>query len=192
MVCQLVRSLYGIKKATTIWYQTIRPAFKKMGFCECRADPCLFVQRHDNGKSLVYIILYVDDLFIGCKTNAEADEICAELGSQFTVKSFEEARFVHGMGIQLLVRQAQFTAKMWGQFSLQDCNAVRNPMVLDQDLSRTRRFATSPSTISSLVRYSMWSIQPHLTSALLCPPCLGFPTARAKRIGVQHFVCFGT
>ncbi|GMF20290.1 unnamed protein product [Phytophthora lilii] len=44
MVCKLRRSLYGLKEAAAVWYQTIRAVFKKMGFRECRADPCMFVR----------------------------------------------------------------------------------------------------------------------------------------------------
>ncbi|GMF66180.1 unnamed protein product [Phytophthora lilii] len=108
MVCKLRRSLYGLKQAAAVWYQTIRAVSKKMGFRECRADPCMFVRI---GKSPVYIILYVDDLLVGFETDAEAEAICAELGSQFKLKSIGDARFVLGMESITLLRGSFYYAK---------------------------------------------------------------------------------
>ncbi|GMF33775.1 unnamed protein product [Phytophthora lilii] len=111
-----------------------------MGFRECRADPCMFVRI---GKSPVYIILYVDDLLVGCKTDAEAEAICAELGSQFKLKSIGDARFVLGMEIQykivkgeLLLPQTQFIKYLLEKFGQQVSNAVRNPLIIGQDLTQ--------------------------------------------------------
>ncbi|GMF22946.1 unnamed protein product [Phytophthora lilii] len=111
-----------------------------MGFRECRADPCMFVRI---GKSPVYIILYVDDLLVGCKTDEEAEAIRAELGSQFKLKSIGDARFVLGMEIQynivngeLLLRQTQFIKYLLEKFGQQDSNAVRNLLTIGQDLTQ--------------------------------------------------------
>ncbi|POM68873.1 Polyprotein [Phytophthora palmivora] len=43
MVCKLRRSLYGLKQAGAVWFRTIRTVFMKVGFSQCRVDPCLFV-----------------------------------------------------------------------------------------------------------------------------------------------------
>ncbi|GMF14669.1 unnamed protein product [Phytophthora lilii] len=110
MVCKLRRSLYGLKQAAAVWYQTIRAVFKKMGFRECRADPCMFVRI---GKS------------------------------PFKLKSIGDARFVLGMEIQynivkgeLLLRQTQFIKHLLKKFGQQDSNAVRNPLIIGQDLTQ--------------------------------------------------------
>ncbi|KAE8976384.1 Copia protein [Phytophthora rubi] len=142
LVCKLRRSLYGLKQAAAVWFKTIRAAFIDIGFVQCRADPCLFVRTGKNGQSPVYIVLYVDDLLVGCATDAEADEICTALSSRFTVKSLGDARFVLGMEIdysvekgELTVKQMQFINRMLERFSHVDANLVRNPAVLGQDLA---------------------------------------------------------
>ncbi|KAE9354977.1 hypothetical protein PR003_g3065 [Phytophthora rubi] len=53
MVCQLRRSLYGLKQAAAVWFTTIRAVFSKLEFSQCRADPCLFV-RHDRDVRLPF------------------------------------------------------------------------------------------------------------------------------------------
>ncbi|GMF37522.1 unnamed protein product [Phytophthora lilii] len=104
MVCKLRRSLYGLKQAAAVWFKKIRSVFISMGFVQCRADPCLFV-RHQAGRdaSPVFIILYVDDLLIGCKSDEIADKIRDELAEHFTLKSLGEARYVLGMEIHVLL-----------------------------------------------------------------------------------------
>ncbi|GMF27787.1 unnamed protein product [Phytophthora fragariaefolia] len=126
----------------TLDEDTIRAAFIDMGFVQCCADPCLFVRTGKNGLSPVYIVLYVDDLLVGCATDAEADEICTALSSRFTVKSLGDARFVLGMEIdysvekgELTVKQSQFINRMLERFSHVDASPVRNPAVLGQDLA---------------------------------------------------------
>ncbi|KAE9090712.1 Copia protein [Phytophthora fragariae] len=142
MVCKLRRSLYGLKQAAAVWFKTIRAAFVAMGFVQCRADPCFFVRLGKNGQSPVYIVIYVDDLLVGCTTDAEADEICAALSSRFTVKSLGDARYVLGMEIEyarnkgeLVVRQTQFIKRMLERFGQVEANSVRNPVVLGQDFA---------------------------------------------------------
>ena len=77
-----------------------------MGFEQCQADICLFVRRNrTNNKSPTYIVLYVDDLLIGCKSDAEADTMFNELSEHFTVKSLELCAIYFGHGGELLTRR---------------------------------------------------------------------------------------
>ncbi|KAJ0392282.1 hypothetical protein P43SY_006190 [Pythium insidiosum] len=141
MVCKLRRSLYGLKQAANVWFKTIRAAFKRMGFEQCRADPCLFVHHNDDandGASPVYVVLYVDDLLVGCKTDAQAESVRAGLAAQFTVKSLGDARLVLGMEIdynrdqgELMIKQSQYITKMVERFGQADAHAVHNPLVFD-------------------------------------------------------------
>ncbi|GMF35187.1 unnamed protein product [Phytophthora lilii] len=126
MVCKLRRSLYGLQQAAAVWFKKIRSVFISMGLVQCRANPCLFV-RHQAGRdtSPVFIILYVDDLLIGCKSDEIADKSRDELAEHFTLKSLGEARYVLGVEIQyatkkveLLLRQSQFISKMLETFAI--------------------------------------------------------------------------
>ncbi|CAI5721156.1 unnamed protein product [Peronospora farinosa] len=70
-----------------------------MGFEQCRADTCLFVRRNNaKNKPPTYTVLYVGDLLIGCKSNAEADDF-KEMSEHFIVKSIGAARFNLGMEV---------------------------------------------------------------------------------------------
>ena len=59
-VCKLKKALYGLKQAPRAWYQKLVEWLSSAGFQESDADPSLFVKH--NGKEMVIICIYVDDL----------------------------------------------------------------------------------------------------------------------------------
>ncbi|GMF25303.1 unnamed protein product [Phytophthora fragariaefolia] len=95
MVCRLRRSLYGLKQAAVVWHKTIRSVFIVLGFKQSKSDPCLFVRVGQQGP--VYIVLYVDDLLVGCATEEEASSIAEALGARFQLESLGDARIILGM-----------------------------------------------------------------------------------------------
>ncbi|KAE8969014.1 hypothetical protein PR001_g27622 [Phytophthora rubi] len=139
MVCRLRRSLYGLKQAAAVWHKTIRSVFIALGFKQCKSCPCLFVRVGQNGP--VYIVLYVDDLLIGCEAEEEASSIAEALGARFRLKSLGDARFILGMELhyntqkgEVFVGQAQYISRMIARFGQADAHPVRNPNVIGQDL----------------------------------------------------------
>ncbi|KAE8886048.1 hypothetical protein PF003_g29739 [Phytophthora fragariae] len=139
MVCRLRRSLYGLKQTAAVWHKTIRSVFIAFGFKQCKSDPCLFVRVGQNEP--VYIVLYVDDLLIGCEAEEEASSIAEALGARFRLKSLGDARFILGMKLhyntqkgELFVGQAQYISRMIARFGQADAHPVRNPNVIGQDL----------------------------------------------------------
>ena len=58
----LKSSLYGIKKSSSNCYDCLKKGLERHGFCESKADPCVFM------KKCMIILTYVDDcIFISNK-----------------------------------------------------------------------------------------------------------------------------
>src|SRR5699024_1978158 len=62
-VCKLVKSLYGLKKAPRAWYEKLNEHLLNLNFKHYDLDDAtLFVNKV--GKTVVYFVVYVDDLLM--------------------------------------------------------------------------------------------------------------------------------
>jgi len=61
-MCKLKKSLYELKQASRGWYKKISGYFEDIGFSKCFFDLDLYVL--NQGKDLILILLYVDDMLI--------------------------------------------------------------------------------------------------------------------------------
>jgi hypothetical protein len=68
LVCQLKKSLYGLKQALRAWYAKME-SYMSQNFVRCKSDPNVYMLRMTD--SLLLLVLYVDDLLItGCMTSS--------------------------------------------------------------------------------------------------------------------------
>ncbi|XP_073105203.1 uncharacterized protein [Elaeis guineensis] len=79
-VCQLRRSLYGLKQSSRAWFNRFQRAIIQMGYKQSNADHTLFF-RHNKDKIAV-LIVYVDDIVV---TGDDFEEI-AHLKAQLSQK----------------------------------------------------------------------------------------------------------
>jgi hypothetical protein len=62
-VCKLIKSLYGLKQAPRAWYEKLIEHLLKLNFKHFNlVDATLNVKKA--GKTVVYLVVYVDDLLI--------------------------------------------------------------------------------------------------------------------------------
>ena len=62
-VCKLVKSLYGLKQAPRAWYEKLTEHILKLKFEHFDLDDAtLFIKKI--GRSVVYLVVYVDDLLM--------------------------------------------------------------------------------------------------------------------------------
>eukprot|EP00253_Pinus_taeda_P032982 PITA_32982 len=62
LVCCLKKSLYGLKKAPRAWYANMDSFLLESGFSRCHSDHTVYTKKE--GKSLIILVLYVDDLIL--------------------------------------------------------------------------------------------------------------------------------
>src|ERR1044072_9997982 len=62
-VCNLKRSLYGLKQSPRKWYKRFDSYVLKIGFGRCEYDCCVYVRSLDDGSN-IFLLLYVDDMLI--------------------------------------------------------------------------------------------------------------------------------
>jgi transposase InsO family protein len=147
LVCKLNRSLYGLKQAGRSWYKKIDSALVGLDFFAFPADNCIYVQRTD--EDTVYLLLYVDDLLLACRSLSKLTAVKEQLSSLFSMKDMGEAQYILGLQITrdranrtLSLSQAQYIETVIQRFRMEDSHPESTPCVVGLDL----RKATSPMT----------------------------------------------
>jgi hypothetical protein len=88
-VFRLKKALYGRKQAPRAWHKRLSKDLGEMGFKACRSDPALFMDS-EGGDARAFIVTYVDDLLIICKSDERVTEIKNELKERFKVHDLGE------------------------------------------------------------------------------------------------------
>ncbi|GJS98865.1 retrovirus-related pol polyprotein from transposon TNT 1-94 [Tanacetum coccineum] len=69
-VCLLKKSLYDLKQSPRQWYRRFNEYMMSNGFKHSSYDSCVYYRSYEPGD-YIYILLYVDDMLIACKSKDE-------------------------------------------------------------------------------------------------------------------------
>ena len=94
-VVKLEKSLYGIRQAPRIWYQTLITEFYNLGFTELISDSCVF----KHATSQCYILIFVDDIIILTNDESLRSKVVEHLKSKFSLTDMGLLR--HFIGLQV-------------------------------------------------------------------------------------------
>ena len=86
-VCKLIKSLYGLKQASTQWHEKFDHNMLTNGFVINENDKCIYVKQTKN--ACVIVCLYVDDMLILGTNKDVINSTKKMLNSSFDMKSLE-------------------------------------------------------------------------------------------------------
>ena len=72
-VCRLKKSFYDLKQSPRQWYLRFDTFMIEYGYSRSKYDSCVYHWKLNDG-SLVYLLLYVDDILIAVKDMSEVDK----------------------------------------------------------------------------------------------------------------------
>ena len=61
-VCNLQRSIYGLKQASRNWNLRFDEVVKEFGFIKNEDEPCVY--KKVSGSAIVFLVLYVNDILL--------------------------------------------------------------------------------------------------------------------------------
>lgn len=130
-VCKLHKALYGLKQAPRVWYQALKAFLLDYGFHNARTDTSLFV--FSRGPTLVYFLVYVDDLLLTGNDSTFIAQFQQALASKFSLKNLGVPS--HFLGIELIptarglfLTQHHYIRDLLHSVQMHDAKPVSTPM----------------------------------------------------------------
>ncbi|KAJ9567521.1 hypothetical protein OSB04_003487 [Centaurea solstitialis] len=172
-VCKLIKSLYGLKQSPRQWYKRFDAFVTAHGLSNSSYDSCVYFKKCDDG-SILYLLLYVDDMLIAAKDMGEVQKLKDQLNSEFDMKDLGAAKKMLGMEIvrdrkarKLYLSQEGYVQKVLRRFGMSEAKSVNTPFAPHFKLSS----ALSPSTqadVAYMVRVPYSSAVGSLMYAMIC------------------------
>ena len=133
-VCKLKKSLYGLKQSPRQWYKRFDTFVTGHELKRCTYDSCVYYKKCDDG-SMVYLLIYVDDMLIAAKNMKEIQVIKDQLNTDFDMKDLGAAKKILGMEIvrdrkarTLHLSQKNYIEKVLRRFNMHDAKPVTAPL----------------------------------------------------------------
>jgi hypothetical protein len=135
LVCKMKKSMYGLKQSPTMWYQKFDTYVLGLGFTRRKEDHCVYFKLI--GAHLIYLVLYVDDMFLVGNNKEIIQDVKTQLSSKFDMKDLGVANFIlsmeikrHWKNMKLWLNKRKCVETPLHRFDMQVCKLVRVPILI--------------------------------------------------------------
>eukprot|EP00253_Pinus_taeda_P025939 PITA_25939 len=150
LVCRLKKSLYGLKQAPRAWYAKMDNFLLESGFSRCHSENTVYTKKV--GKSLIILVLYVDDLILTGSDANLINHVKSSLKKKFEMIDLGHMHYFLGLqvlqskeGISLF--QSKYACDLLCHFHMEDFKPAPSPFQSGVKLSVTY---TSPEVDATL------------------------------------------
>ncbi|GJR72960.1 retrovirus-related pol polyprotein from transposon TNT 1-94 [Tanacetum coccineum] len=133
-ICLLKKSLYGLKQSPRQWYKRFDVYMISNGFSHSNYDSCVYFKEFAPGM-YIYLLLYVDDMLIACKSKSKIEYTKGLLRKEFDMKELGPARKILGMEIvrdrgsrTLKVSQSGYMQKILNNYRMDNGKSISVPL----------------------------------------------------------------
>ena len=131
-VCQLKKSLYGLKQSPRQWYKRFDAFMTTHEFSRSAFDSCVYHKKM-SGNSMIYLLLYVDDMLIAANNITEINALKKLLSKEFDMKDLGAAKKILGMEISredgvVHLSQKKYIERVLERFNMHTCKPVSTPL----------------------------------------------------------------
>jgi len=96
-VCQLTKSLYGLKQASRQWFAKFSSTLINHGFLQSKSDYSLFTR--SQGTIFIALLVYVDDIVLASNDADAITQLISFLNTQFKLKDLGDLKFFLGLEV---------------------------------------------------------------------------------------------
>ena len=140
-MCELKKSIYGLKQAFRQWYLKFDEVITSLGFVENKVDHCIYLKT--SGSKFIFLVLYVDDTLLASNDVNLLHENKALLSKTFEMKDLGDASFVLGIEIHrdrsqnsLGLSQRAYVDRVLKRFNMETCKSGEVPVVKGDKLGK--------------------------------------------------------
>lgn len=131
LVCRLKKSIYGLKQSARCWNRKLHEALTRMKFKQSQSDACLYMKVVDG--NIVYVLIYVDDIVVGCKDESQTVKVYESLKEIFDIAYLGDLSYFLGMQIER--KNGRYSISLRGyidqladRFGMKDAKPAKTPM----------------------------------------------------------------
>ncbi|GJZ88797.1 retrovirus-related pol polyprotein from transposon TNT 1-94 [Tanacetum coccineum] len=126
------------EQALRAWFKRLSKALFDLGFNVSKMDPSLFI--YSRRDTLLYILVYVDDIIVTGNNKGTIDNIICQLGSAFALKDLGPLNYFLGIEIvshvsDILLSQKKYILELLQSAGLSNYNPMSYPMVTSSSLN---------------------------------------------------------
>ncbi|GJT88575.1 retrovirus-related pol polyprotein from transposon TNT 1-94 [Tanacetum coccineum] len=173
-VCLLKKSLYGLKQSSRKWYRRFDEYTLSNGFKRSSYDSCVYYRSYAPGE-YIYLLLYVDDMLIACKSKAE-------IGSTMSLLK----KGVRHEGARGSKEDSWYRDRQGSESQDSEGVTIRDCPVRDCDAERMSKVPYT-NAVGSLM-YMMVCTRPNIAYAGTANVGLVYETNRGNHVDVTGFV----
>ena len=134
LVCNLNKSIYGLKQASQQWYLKFHEVISFFYFEKNVMDNCIY--HKVSGSKICYLVFYVDDILVATNDVGTLYEVKQFLSKNFDTKDMGKASYVIAIKIHreisqgiLGLSQETYINKVLKRFQMKNCSPSPAPMV---------------------------------------------------------------
>lgn len=128
-VCKLLKALYGLRQSPKCWNDKLHEKLVSFNLIRSKVDPCLYFNQD------VYLLVYVDDLFLVSKSFTELKKVKEKLMENFEMKDLSNGKNFRFLGIdinrtenKLILCQQDLICKILKIFGMTECKTLNVPV----------------------------------------------------------------
>ena len=134
LVCWLRHSLYGLKQSPRAWFGYFSSVVQEFGMTRSTSDHSVFYH-HTFSRESIYLIVYVDDIFITDSDQDGIQKLKKHLFNHFQTKELGKLKYFLGIEIAqsnsgVVMSQRKYVLDILEEISMLDCKPVDTPMDL--------------------------------------------------------------
>ena len=130
-ICELLKTLYGLKQSGREWNIEFDKKMKEFGFNRISSDPCVYIKQ--DGNDVVILTVWVDDILLFATSDKLIEQTISDLKSVWEVTDVGEPTKIVGIEItqnndSITISQKLYIKSILEREGLTGINSVTTPL----------------------------------------------------------------